>query len=95
MDLAGLIKKGLRGETPSIPDNLKVFSLDDSTSVSSSKSYYGFVVASIIDYFSLVAELDFQIWIAIVVALVTTIILVSIYLWRKNKIRSKFSCHLI
>lgn len=32
----------------------------------------------------------FQIWITILIVLFTTTILIACYLWRKNKIRSKF-----
>lgn len=91
MDLAGRIKKGFRVDGSSLSDNFKEIWLDDSTSVSfGEKKEEKFVVEHYRLTFSS-RELDFQIWIAIGVALVSTVILLSIYLWRKNKIRSKFS----
>jgi Flp pilus assembly protein TadB len=91
MDLLEYIRQSYRGKGSSVLDTFAVFS-KDSTNVSSSAK-----VILVCCCFLSEILIDFpftfgpQIWIAIVIVIITSVILISVFLWRKKKIRSKFS----
>ena len=89
MDIVGMIKKSYRGYGSLFSDKFRETFLKGDNKLVRELKFLIFCCCFCMT--RILIDFSLQLWVSIVVVVITTIILLSIHLWRKNKIRSEFS----